>query len=82
MRKVIYSNILKTIAVVLFIASIVLGALAVTNGVMKYCKEEEEVYSLEKEFSESWYVQHLLDVPKDLMYSIQEYSSRQRKKPV
>lgn len=70
MRKVIYSNILKTIAVVLFIASIVLGALAVTNGVMKYCKEEEEVYSLEKEFSESWYVQHLLDVPKDLMYSI------------
>ena len=70
MRKVIYSNILKTIAVVLFIASIVLGALAVTNGVMKYCEEEEEVYSLEKEFSESWYVQHLLDVPKDLMYSI------------
>jgi len=70
MRKVIYSNILKTIAVVVFIASIVLGTLTVTNGVMKYCEEDEEVYSLEKDFSESWYVSHLLDVPKDVMYSI------------
>lgn len=70
MRKVIYSNILKIIAVVLFIASIVLGTLTVTNGVMKYCEEEEEIYSLENDFSESWYVQHLLDTPKDLMYNI------------
>lgn len=70
MRKVIYSNILKIIAVVLFIASIVLGTLTVTNGVMKYCEEEEEIYSLENDFSESWYVQHLLDTPKGLMYNI------------
>ena len=68
MRKVIYSNILKTIAAVLFIASIVLGTLTVTNGVMKYSEEDEEIYSLEKDFSESWYVSHLLDTPKDLMY--------------
>lgn len=70
MRKVIYSNILKTISVVLFIASIVLGTLTVTNGVMKYSEEDEEIYSLEKDFSESWYVSYLLDTPKDLMYSI------------
>lgn len=69
MRKVIYSNILKTIAVALFIASIVLGALAVTKGVIKYCEEEEDIYSLEGDFSESWYVSYLLNEPENVMFN-------------
>ena len=43
MRKIVYSNVTKCIAVVLFIASIVCGVLAATDGILEYDSQEEEI---------------------------------------
>ena len=69
MKKIIYSNYTKFIAVILFIASIVLGALVVTDGISKYFDEEELVYHFENDFSESRYFSHLLDEPENVIFN-------------
>ena len=69
MRKIIYSDITKFVAVIIFIISIICGAVVTTNGVMEYFDEEEEIYSFENDFSESWYVKSLLGTPESLLYS-------------
>ena len=53
MKKIVYSGVTKFIAVILFIASIVLGTLCVTDGLIEYFDEETEVYYFENDFSES-----------------------------
>ena len=53
MRKIIYSSILKLIAVILCITSIVSGVLIVTEGILEYDKEKTDIYSFESDFSES-----------------------------
>ena len=72
MKKIIYSNYTKFIAVVLFITSIVLGALTVTNGIAEYGNEKEVIYRFENDFSEARHFSHYLycDV-------IPKYSSKQ-----
>ena len=68
MKKIVYSGVTKFIAVILFIASIVLGTLCVTDGLIEYFDEETEVYYFENDFSESSYVSHLLDEPENVIF--------------
>ena len=68
MRKIVYSNVTKCIAVVLFIASIVCGVLAATDGILEYDSQEEEIYNFESSFSESWYILNLLNDPENVAY--------------
>ena len=69
MKKMIYSNYTKFIAIVLFIVSIVSGALTVTNGVAEYCSEKEFIYGFESNFNESRYFSHLLDAPEHAVFN-------------
>ena len=68
MRKIVYSNVTKCIAVVLFISSIVCGVLAATDGILEYDSQEEEIYNFESSFSESWYILNLLNDPENVVY--------------
>ena len=70
MRKVVYSSITKLVAVLSLIAFIVVGVLFTTAGIYEYFHSEEEIYSFEDDFSESWYVRSLLDTPQNLMYNV------------
>ena len=70
MRKIIYSSILKLIAVILCITSIVSGVLIVTEGILEYDKEKTDIYSFESDFSESWYMSYLLGIPEEIVYSV------------
>ena len=70
MRKVVYSSITKLVAVLLLIACIVVGVLFTTAGIYEYFHSEEEIYSFEDDFSESWYVKSLLDTPHNLMFNV------------
>ncbi len=69
MKKILYSNYTKTIAVLLFIASIVLGALTVINGVAEYCNERELIYGFESDFNEARYFSSLLDAPEVAVFN-------------
>ncbi len=68
MKKIVYSGFTKFIAVILFITSVVLGTLCVTDGITKYFDEETEVYYFENDFSESSYVSHFLDEPENVVF--------------
>ncbi len=69
MKKIIYSNYTKFIAVVLFIISITLGALTVTNGVADYCNEKDLIYGFESDFNEARYFSSLLDAPESAVFN-------------
>lgn len=69
MRKIVYSNITKFIAVLLFIASIVCGVLIAADGVLQYFNQDEEIYNFESDFSESWYITSLLSEPENVMFN-------------
>lgn len=70
MRRIVYSGFVKFIAVLLFIASIVSGVLLAANGIFAYFGEDEEVYTFEKDFSQSWYIRSLLDTPEYMMLGV------------
>ncbi len=69
MKKFLYSNYTKTIAVLLFIASIVLGALTATNGFAKFCNEKKLVYGFENDFNEARFFSSLLDAPESAIFN-------------
>ena len=69
MRKIVYSNVTKFIAVLLFIASIVCGVLIATDGVLEYFNQEDEIYNFESDFSESWYISNLLNEPENAVFN-------------
>lgn len=69
MKKIIYSNYTKFIVVVLFITSIVLGALTITKGIAEYGNEKEVIYRFENDFSEARYFSHLLDAPESAIFN-------------
>ena len=77
MKKIIYSSWLKTFAVVLFVASIVLGALTVTDGVVTFVSEDIEIYSFEKDFSESWQISHMLNEPESAVFNVYHNAYRE-----
>jgi hypothetical protein len=68
MKKIVYSGVLKFLAVLLLIACMVLGVLAAAHGAVGYCSEEVDLYSLENDFSESWYISALLNEPENIVY--------------
>lgn len=70
MKKIIYSGWLKVFAVVLFVAGMVLGVLAMANGVVAFYNEEDLVYSFESDFEDSWHIRHLLNEPENLVYMV------------
>ncbi|MBQ9150903.1 MAG: HAMP domain-containing histidine kinase [Clostridia bacterium] len=63
MKKVIYSNITKALAVILFIASIVSGVLVVIDGIVQSEQEKEYIYGFENEFTDSKHIRSLLEAP-------------------
>lgn len=69
MKKIVYSGILKLVAVILFIAAITSAALVATHAVVKSAREDEYVYSLEGDFSESWYIYAMLDEAENLVFN-------------
>ena len=81
MKKIIYSNYTKFIAVVLFITSIVLGALTVTNGIAEYGNEKEVIYRFENDFSEARHFSHLLDAPESAIFNAYHSYSKVAKIP-
>lgn len=68
MKKIIYSNYTKFIAVILFVVSIVLGALSVTKGVKGYCNEKNFIYDLESDFDQAQIFSGLLEAPEDVIF--------------
>lgn len=68
MKKFIYSNYTKIIAAVLFVVSVVLGALSVTKGVKGYCDEKEFIYDLESDFNQAQIFSSLLEAPEDAIF--------------
>jgi len=69
MKKFLYSNYTKTIAVLLFIVSIVLGALTVMGGIAEYCNERELIYGFESNFNEARHFSSLLDAPESAIFN-------------
>ncbi len=69
MKKFLYSNYTKTIVVLLFIVSIVLGSLTVTNGIAEYCNERELIYGFESNFNEARHFSSLLDAPESVIFN-------------
>ena len=70
MKKIIYSDYTKFIAVVLFIISISSGVLTVTKGVADYCNEKELIYNFESDFNEARHFSHLLDAPENTIFNV------------
>ncbi len=69
MKRFIYSNYTKFIAVVLFIVSVVSGALIAVNGISDFLREDEIVYRFESDFSESEYFSFLLSEPENVVFN-------------
>ena len=70
MKRIVYSGLLKFLAVLLFITGIVGGVLTVTDGMIAYFDEENEVYMFEKDFSDSSFIHHQLSRPENIIYSV------------
>ena len=70
MRKVVYSNVLKIVAVCLFIVSIVSAVLVATNGILNYFDQDVDIYAGEEDFSQSWYISSLLATPENLVLNV------------
>ena len=72
MRKIVYSGVMKSIAVLLFITMVVSGVLVVTNGVFTYFDfdQNEDIYDFKEDFSDSWFVSSLLDTPERLISNV------------
>lgn len=68
MKKIVYSTALKLVAVILLIASVSLGALTAVSGLIRYNEEEQDIYSFERNFSESWYLAYLLSRPENIVF--------------
>lgn len=68
MRKIVYSGILKVVAVILFIAIVTSGVLIVTDGIVRYFNEDKDIYAFESDFSKSWFISNLLDSPEGAVF--------------
>ncbi len=69
MKRVIYSSYTKLIAALLFITSIVLAALTLTNGVTEFFEEKVRLYDFESNFSRSRHMSFLLDEPENTVFN-------------
>lgn len=69
MKKFIYSNYTKGVAVVLFVLCIIMGALTASRGMSQYYDEDEIVYHFEREFNDASFFWHLLEAPESAVSS-------------
>ena len=69
MKRIVFSNITKFIAVVLFVVCIVMGALVVTDGIITFSDEDEFIYDFESDFSQSHFVSYLLNETENAVYN-------------
>nr|MBQ4318286.1 hypothetical protein [Clostridia bacterium] len=69
MKRIVFSNITKFIAVVLFVVRIVMGALVVTDGIITSSHEDEVIYNFESDFSQSHHISHLLNAPENALFN-------------
>lgn len=69
MKKIIYSNITKFIIALIFIASVTLCSVVVSNGIVKFFSEEIDVYNFESDFSKTGHFTHLLHHPESAVYN-------------
>ncbi len=69
MKRIVYSSVTKFIAVILFVVSVVFGALAVSDGIIEFYTDDEFIYNFESDFSESWYISYLLDEPENVIFN-------------
>ncbi len=69
MKKIIYSKITKLIIALIFIASVTLGSVVVSNGIVKFFSEEIDVYNFESDFSKTGHFTHLLHQPESAVYN-------------
>ncbi len=75
MKKLLYSKFTKAFAVVLFLASLVLGALCASQGIIDYSKEDYPVYRLESSFEEASLFHGWMDIVMErLIYACERYS--------
>ncbi|MBQ4100452.1 MAG: hypothetical protein IJC83_02770, partial [Oscillospiraceae bacterium] len=68
MKKIIYSNITKFIIALIFIASVTLCSVVVSNGIVKFFSEEIDVYNFESDFSKTRYFTTFLHGPESAVY--------------
>ena len=69
MKRIVFSSITKFIAVILFVVCIVMGTFTVSDGILTMHREEEIIYSLESDFSQSHYISHLLSEPENVVFN-------------
>ena len=63
MKKIVYSNTLKAIAVILFIFNISFGAYTCSEGIFEFYNEKAIIYNFETNFSESGHLSNILTMP-------------------
>ena len=61
MKKIIYSNFTKFLAVILFIICIAFGTFIASNGFNDYRKEEKFIYQIDRSFGDSVYFSRFLE---------------------
>lgn len=69
MKRIVFSSITKFIAVILFVVSIVMGVLVVTDGITAFFNDDEFIYNFESDFSQSHYISHLLNEPENVVFN-------------
>ena len=69
MKRIVFSSITKFIAVILFVVCVVMGALAVTDGIIAFYNDDEFIYNFESDFSQSHYISHLLNEPENVVFN-------------
>lgn len=72
MKRIVFSNVTKFIAVILFVVSVVMGVLAVTDGIIAFYNDDEFIYNFESDFSQSHYIPHLLNEPENVIFNAYE----------
>ena len=68
MKKIIYSSVLKVIALLLLIAGLVAGTLTAVGGLIRYDREDMILYQFEQDFSEAWYPAYLVSIPESILH--------------
>ena len=69
MKRIVYSSVTKFIAVILFVVSVVFGALAVSDGIIEFYTDDEFIYNFESDFSDSLYISYLLNEPENVIFN-------------
>lgn len=70
MKRILYSTVTKTIAVLLALLCVAFAMLTVTDGLVRFLEEEECIYEFEGDFTESRHMARLLAAPEHILYRV------------